>query len=525
VQKPPQKGASDLGHFGAILTTVEGLLVAHRLAELPPVPFATRGWTFPDEGRAALRIPGGYLVLCYRPPNPCFQRVLEVEGGPPATPLQRALATRAVGKVVELHQPGLDRVIVMSFSGRSGFVSTPPVRLIFELTGRNANLILTDPGGKILAIDRLVPAQQNRYRQLLPGQPYRPPPPYQKKDPRKISEADLLPLVGQPLRAVIGLLDGIGPRGLAFVAEQSGLDPSRPLTEEDLPRLFKALGALTQNPEVLAQTAPASSDTEALRRPLLAALEKEERALLKRLDDHRKNLSRREQATAKKRLAELLLAYAHQVPLGAEAVELPDFETGEPVRISLDPGKTPVENAEALFQSARKDEAAARRAEALLARTEANLKRVRSEIESLKRASPEELRRRLRAQRARPPKIGLHYRSPGGLEVWVGRNARENEALLRLARPDDLWFHAQGLPGSHVILRTGGKPAPLSDLLFAAQLAAYHSRARGEKNAPVDYTRRKHVRRVRKAPAGTVTYSQAKTLFVDASLPENVDTV
>lgn len=504
---------------------MEGLLVAHRLSELPRPPFATRGWTFPDEGQAALRVPGGYLLLCYRPPNPCFQRVPDIEGGGPLTPLQRALATRAVGEVVELAQPGLDRVLVIAFSGRTGFVSTPPVRLIFELTGRNANLILTDPGGKIIAIDRPVTAQQNRYRQLLPGRPYQPPPPYQKKDPRRIGTADLAPLVGQPLRAVIGLLDGIGPRGLAFLAEQSGLDPSRPLAEEDLPRLVKALEVLTQNPEVLAQTVPAGPDTEALRRPLLAALEKEERALLKRLADHRKNLARRDRAASQKRLAQLLLAYAHTVPPGAQAIELPDFETGEPVRIPLDPAKTPVENAEILFQSARKDEAAARRAEALLARTEANLKRVRSEIAALKRATPEELRRRLRAQKARPPRIGLHYRSPGGLEVWVGRNARENEALLRLARPDDLWFHAQGLPGSHVILRTGGKPTPLPDLLFAARLAAYHSRARGEKNAPVDYTRRKHVRRVRKAPAGTVTYSRSKTLFVDASLPENVDTV
>jgi len=504
---------------------VEGLLIAHRLSKLPKPPFPALGWTFPEPGRAALRTPAGWLVLGYRPPNPGFWLQKEVPKGPPSTPLERALAARAVGEVTALRQEKLDRVLILEFSGRGGFVSKPPVRLIFELTGRNANLLLTDPEGRILALDRPVPARLNRYRELLPGRPYRPPPPYQKRDPRTLGPADLAPLAGKPLKRIVALVDGLGPRAVGFLAQRAGLDPDRPLTPDDLPRLHRALQALLEDPEVLARAEPAGPDLEALRRPLLAALEKEARALVRRIADHQRNLARRDRARERKRTAELLLAYAHRVPRGAKEVELPDFESGRPVRIPLDPEKTPVENAEALFQAARKDEAAAEKAARLLVRTRANLERVRAEIEALKAASPEELRRRLKAQKAAPPRVGLRFRSPGGLEAWVGRNARENEALLRLARPDDLWFHVQGLPGSHVVLRTGGKPAPLPDLLFAARLAAYHSRARGERNAPVDYTRRKYVRKVRKAPPGTVTYSQAKTLFVDASLPENVDAV
>lgn len=63
--------------------------------------------------------------------------------------------------------------------------------------------------------------------------------------------------------------------------------------------------------------------------------------------------------------------------------------------------------------------------------------------------------------------------------VLVGRNAKENDLLTRLAHSEDLWFHAQGVPGSHVILKAEGKNPPLEDLLFAAKLAAYHSKARG----------------------------------------------
>ena len=157
--------------------------------------------------------------------------------------------------------------------------------------------------------------------------------------------------------------------------------------------------------------------------------------------------------------------------------------------------------------------------------TEKNLQALEKELAEVQRLSYKELKKRLARRKEEGPKIGLRYRAPGGFLVFVGRNARENAALLELARSEDLWFHAQGVPGSHVILRTGGKPPPLEALLFAARLAAYHSRARGERSAPVDYTRRKYVRKVKKAPPGTVTYTQAKTLFVDASLPENLDAV
>ncbi len=103
----------------------------------------------------------------------------------------------------------------------------------------------------------------------------------------------------------------------------------------------------------------------------------------------------------------------------------------------------------------------------------------------------------------------------------MGRNSKENDLLTRMAHSEDLWFHAQGLPGSHVILRTQGQATSLSDLLFAAQLAAYYSKARGEKNVAVDYTAKKHVWRPRKAAPGQVLYTQGRTLFVDAELPDS----
>ncbi len=505
---------------------MEGLLLHHALKALPPTPVETRGWSFPDEGTAVLRLAGGKdLVLAYRPPNPYLDVTERAPGGPPLTPVQRFLAARANGALERVEQHRLDRVVTLTFSGGGGFVKNPPVRVIFEATGRNANLIVTDLEGRILTLDRPVDREQNRYRQLKAGGHYLPPPPYEKLDPRTLTEAELKSLVGEPAKTLFRHVDGLGPGLTARVLALAGLDPEDRIAPEHLPALYQALKRLATDPEaakpLLAKLGEAPSERlEALRRPLIEALEKERRALLRRRQDHLKNIARAAEAERYRRLGELILAYAHEIPQGAAEVELFDYHENRPVRVPLDPQKRPPENAEAYFKKARKLKEGAARARALLATTEANLKRVEEELAALKTAGPRELKARLKRAREEGPAVGLRRTAPGGFEVWVGRNAKENAALLRLARSEDLWFHVQGAPGSHVILRTRGKNPPLEALLFAARLAAYHSRLRGERNAPVDYTRKKYVRPVKKAPPGTVTYTQAKTLFVDATSPE-----
>jgi predicted ribosome quality control (RQC) complex YloA/Tae2 family protein len=105
--------------------------------------------------------------------------------------------------------------------------------------------------------------------------------------------------------------------------------------------------------------------------------------------------------------------------------------------------------------------------------------------------------------------------SSDGLEIWVGRNARENETVtFRWAKGNDWWLHAQGVGGAHVVIRNFGGDLPTRTLEEAAQLATYFSKLRKAGRAEVDYTRRKHVRRVRGGPAGLVHFSQNRTLPV-----------
>ncbi|HEX6590173.1 MAG TPA: NFACT RNA binding domain-containing protein, partial [Longimicrobiales bacterium] len=109
------------------------------------------------------------------------------------------------------------------------------------------------------------------------------------------------------------------------------------------------------------------------------------------------------------------------------------------------------------------------------------------------------------------------YVTSGGLEVRVGRSGRANDELtLHHSSPHDVWLHARDVAGAHVVLRWQERDAgpPKNDLVEAAILAALHSRSRTSGLVPVDWTRRKYVRKPRKAPPGRVLVERAQTLFV-----------
>jgi predicted ribosome quality control (RQC) complex YloA/Tae2 family protein len=112
----------------------------------------------------------------------------------------------------------------------------------------------------------------------------------------------------------------------------------------------------------------------------------------------------------------------------------------------------------------------------------------------------------------------LRSKSPDGFDILVGTSARANDLVtFRQAGPDDLWLHARGAPGSHVVLKTAGREPPTDTLRFAARLAARHSQLRRSGRVEVDYTPRKFVRRIPNSPPGLVTYREERTISVDPS--------
>ena len=110
------------------------------------------------------------------------------------------------------------------------------------------------------------------------------------------------------------------------------------------------------------------------------------------------------------------------------------------------------------------------------------------------------------------------FKSTNGFTILVGQNSRENSHLtLKLAEPSDIFFHVSDFPGSHVILKLGEELASREDLMDAACLAAYHSKAKDKKIIKVDYTEKSNVSKPRKAPAGLVELSKFKTLKIQKS--------
>jgi len=511
---------------------MEGLLIHLFLRELgKELPALNLGLAFPEEGSLAILLKGRSgrifnLVARYRPPSPSQAQEEGTLLGEPKTPFQRQLQARLKGPLLEAEQIKLDRVVLFRFAGEKGFVDTPPATLVLEATGRNANLILLDEEGVILGVDRPVTREVNRYRQVKPGLPYVPPPPYEKLDPRTLTLEHLQVLLGKPLKEVVRHVDGIGLELMRELAKRATLSPETPLDEAGLARVFQALKDLVENPSLgtaLSQELRekwAEEEKEALRKPLLEALKQEQKTLLARLSDYHRALERLEEAESLRQKADLLLARLKEVPRGAGKVVLEGFD-GKPVEIPLDPTLSPQENARKLYDRARRLEELAERALELIPQTEEKLKALEREMERVRQADLQELLDLSRKPKeGKGPRLGLRYTSPSGYPVLVGRNAKENDLLTRMAHSEDLWFHAQGVPGSHVILKAEGKNPPLDDLLFAARLAAYYSKARGETQVPVDYTRKKHVWRPRKAAPGQVLYTHAKTLFVEGALPQ-----
>ena len=224
-------------------------------------------------------------------------------------------------------------------------------------------------------------------------------------------------------------------------------------------------------------------------------------------------------------LGNLILARFGEIPRGAERAELVDFD-GTPVEVELDPALSPDRNASRYFERAARVERARlalpgkiRDAEIARERWERLLADARAGKLSAE-AIATQLGLEPAARRSKPvvePALPYRtFRSSGGLEIRVGRGAKHNDDLtFRHSAPTDIWLHVRQNPGAHVILRwTLDEKPPRKDLAEAATLAALHSPARGSSSVPVAWTRRKHVRKPRGAPPGTVAPDRTETVFV-----------
>jgi predicted ribosome quality control (RQC) complex YloA/Tae2 family protein len=261
-----------------------------------------------------------------------------------------------------------------------------------------------------------------------------------------------------------------------------------------------------------------------LKNSLLTRLRREENRLLSSVQNIDERMNRYRDPELLKRWGDLILSNLHTIERGDRWLSAQDSDEPDKIwDIELDPLLTPAQNAETYYRRYRKAKSGIRSLEEELRQRKLQLDRLGRRIGKLEsgQMSLEMLRQESRdhgpaphgEKKERAP--GLSYAS-GPFTLLVGRNARENDALLRgHVRGNDTWLHARDFPGGYVFIRSiPGKSVPLETLLDAANLALLYSRGKESGRGDVFYTQVKYLKRVKEAKTGVVIPTQEKNLHV-----------
>ena len=492
-----------------------------------------------------------------------------------ATPFAHLARSRLEGAALRsIAAPPFERIVTCGFDTLEG-----PCDLVIEIMGRHSNLILT-AGGVIVGALKLVGADRSRVREVLPHRPYVPPP-QPRPLPTTITAGHFNGLADRPAwRAVLDAVAGVGPPLAREVCARAAIDPDRPLeptgadavtaelqaigetvrAEQFSPilyrradgtpaayaafpmRVYEALHPepTTMSAAVEAVTAQAAgiARIEATRQALASTIAQAAARAHRVLDAVADDVRAAADADRLREQGELILAYLNRVTPGATSVEVPGFD-GRPTPIALDPRRSAVENAQAYFKRYARAAGARKRLPARQAALEAERAYLEVAATAIAQADTEDdlweveqdlvasgLRKRRRPTvRPKAVSAGRAFDLAGGHRVLVGRSGRENDHVtFEVAGPDDLWFHARGMPGAHVILTARGTPPTAAAIDAAARIAAYYSAGRGSGKVPVDITRRRFVRRVRGGRPGQVLYTNERTVTVPPGLPDRAQT-
>ena len=474
--------------------------------------------------------------------------------------------------LTELCQEGFERVVHFQLAPRPG--QAPQRTLVLELMGRHSNLLLLDDRQRITAIARQVRTHQSRVRPIGTGDLYSSPPALQGIAPRLDEperrwreRLELLPLSLE--KAMRSAYQGISPvlaRHLADEHEDAArarlatsvhelseqewqvlhqrwqcwlqaLETDSFALQFDGPnsyRVWKPASAARSEGELLADLAKQGQ-------PLSLSLGEYYASVLQRQELNRATQDLQKQLKQLRTREEALLADQRaglEETGGADDLQ----QQGDALLCQVSPNRETIDRAQKLYGRARKLRRAIPALEERLqhhrsrlvllegsesfleeligadwdgmeARTKSLLD-LREELDDL--LAPKRLRRRRRQGSRRVDPQPLEIRSPAGLLIQVGRNHRQNDWIsLRRARPGDLWFHAQECPGSHVVLKASAGFADDDDVTLAADMAAWFSRARGNRRVAVVRAPVEHLQRIAGAALGTVQHKEGEVVWAE----------
>lgn len=453
------------------------------------------------------------------------------------------------GAVIEaIQQVENDRILEISVSNKNEIGDSVAVTLVIEIMGKHSNIILLDKAsGKIIEAIKHVGFSQNSYRTILPGSTYVAPPQTGSLNPFTVGDEKLFEILQT---------EEIEPKRLQQIFQGLGRDTATELSgclTTDRLKTFRAFFASPTQPSLTEKSFSALlfSDSKTQMSTLSELLDtfykdKAERdrvnqqasELIRRveneLEKNRKKLGKQEEellatenAEEFRQKGELLTTFLHQVPNDQNQVELDNYYTGEKILITLDKALTPNQNAQRYFKRYQKLKEAVKHLTSLIEETRTTILYLESVETALAQASLTEIaeireeliqtgfiRRRQREKIHKRQKPEKYLATDGQTIILVGRNNLQNDELtFKMAKKDELWFHAKDIPGSHVVI-TGNLQPSDEVKTDAAELAAYFSKARLSNLVQVDMIEIKKLNKPTGGKPGFVTYTGQKTLRV-----------
>ena len=486
--------------------------------------------------------------------HPVFGRIqlTETTFENPAQPSTFIMVLRKYlqGAVIEsIEQIENDRIVEITVSNKNEIGDDIQATLIIEIMGKHSNILLVDKSSnKVLEVIKHIGFSQNSYRTLLPGATYIAPPSTEALNPFTIKDGKLFEILQtQELTAknLQSLFQGLG-RDTAIELENLLTDDrlskfreffkqeTNPcLTDKSfscVPFSTKIEGhfsSLSQLLDVFYKDKAERDRVKQQASELIRRVENELQKNRQKLKKQEKELQATENAEEFRQKGELLTTFLHQVPNDQDQVVLDNYYTNQPITISLDKSLTPNQNAQKYFKRYQKLKEAVKYLTDLIEETKATILYLESVETVLNQAGLDEIaeireelietgfiRRRQREKLHKRKKPEKYLASDGKTIIYVGRNNLQNDELtFKMARKDELWFHAKDIPGSHVVI--SGNLDPSDEVKTdAAELAAYYSKGRLSNLVQVDMIQVKKLNKPTGGKPGFVTYTGQKTLRV-----------
>ncbi|HGQ0755312.1 TPA: Rqc2 family fibronectin-binding protein PavA [Streptococcus pneumoniae] len=454
------------------------------------------------------------------------------------------------GALIEsIEQVENDRIVEMTVSNKNEIGDHIQATLIIEIMGKHSNILLVDKSShKILEVIKHVGFSQNSYRTLLPGSTYIAPPSTESLNPFTIKDEKLFEILQtQELTAknLQSLFQGLGrdtANELERILVSEKLSAFRNFfNQETKPCLtetsFSPVPFANQVGEPFANLSDLldtyyedKAERDRVKQQASELIRRVENELQKnrhKLKKQEKELLATDNAEEFRQKGELLTTFLHQVPNDQDQVILDNYYTNQPIMIALDKALTPNQNAQRYFKRYQKLKEAVKYLTDLIEETKATILYLESVETVLNQAGLEEIaeireeliqtgfiRRRQREKIQKRKKLEQYLASDGKTIIYVGRNNLQNEELtFKMARKEELWFHAKDIPGSHVVISGNLDP---SDAVKtdAAELAAYFSQGRLSNLVQVDMIEVKKLNKPTGGKPGFVTYTGQKTLRV-----------